>query len=137
MRPDNTVQIDRHAAATLDYIRASMQAAASLAVPGSAGIAMGGVGLLATALAVMTLLLWLQANLQSIPGVWLLLYGCALVSASAATNRMVGVMGGAFVAFGLLALASPPSVQLILLGAGFGPLHVIFGILIGRNPHDG
>ena len=87
--------------------------------------------------AVMTLLLWLQANLQSIPGVWLLLYGCALVSASAATNRMVGVMGGAFVAFGLLALASPPSVQLILLGAGFGPLHVIFGILIGRNPHDG
>ena len=43
-----TVHIDTHAAATLRYIRSSMEAAASLAVPGSAGVAMGIVGLLAS-----------------------------------------------------------------------------------------
>jgi len=43
----NTVRIDSQAAATLRYIRASMEAASSIAVPGSAGSAMGLVGLLA------------------------------------------------------------------------------------------
>ena len=47
----NTVHIDSHAASTLRYIRASMEAAASLAVPGSAGHAMGAVGILAAILA--------------------------------------------------------------------------------------
>ena len=47
MQSANAVRIDSHAAATLRYIRASMDAAASVAVPGSAGIAMGSVGLLA------------------------------------------------------------------------------------------
>src|ERR1700743_3522812 len=47
MQSANAVRIDSHAAATLRYIRASMDAAASVAVPGSAGIAMGSIGLLA------------------------------------------------------------------------------------------
>jgi len=47
MRSADMVQIDSHAAATLRYIRASMDAAVSIAVPGSAGIAMGIVGLFA------------------------------------------------------------------------------------------
>jgi len=47
----NTVRIDSQAAATLRYIRASMEAASSIAVPGSAGSAMGLVGLLAAVLA--------------------------------------------------------------------------------------
>lgn len=50
MRTSKTVQIDSHAAATLQYIRASMDAAASLNVPGSAAIAVGIVGALAAAL---------------------------------------------------------------------------------------
>jgi len=36
MQSANTVQIDSHAAATLRYIRASMEAAVSFAIPGSA-----------------------------------------------------------------------------------------------------
>ncbi|MGH8236456.1 MAG: hypothetical protein ACREXP_05465 [Steroidobacteraceae bacterium] len=48
MHSANTVQLDSHAAASLRYIRASMESAASLAVPGSTGIASGIVGLLAT-----------------------------------------------------------------------------------------
>jgi len=47
----NTVHIDSHAASTLRYIRASMEAAASLAVPGCAGHAMGAVGVVAAILA--------------------------------------------------------------------------------------
>ena len=48
MQSANAVRIDSHAVATLRYIWESMDAAASVAVPGSAGIAMGAVGLLAT-----------------------------------------------------------------------------------------
>ena len=40
----NTVALDSHALGTLQYIRASIDAAGLLAVPGSAGIAMGAVG---------------------------------------------------------------------------------------------
>jgi hypothetical protein len=48
--PAKTVPLDSHAVATLRYIRASMDAAGTLAVPGSAGIAMGMIGLAAAAL---------------------------------------------------------------------------------------
>jgi hypothetical protein len=44
---ENTVALERHALGTLQYIRASIDAAGLLAVPGSAGIAMGSVGVLA------------------------------------------------------------------------------------------
>src|SRR5207249_8651002 len=51
MRQLHTVALDSHAAATLRYIRASMEAAGTVAVSGSAGVTMGAVGLLAAALA--------------------------------------------------------------------------------------
>jgi hypothetical protein len=50
MHTGKTVPIDSHAIATLRYIRASMDAAASLSVPGSAALAVGIVGVLAAAL---------------------------------------------------------------------------------------
>jgi hypothetical protein len=194
MQSADTVQIDSHAAATLRYIRASMEAAASLAVPGSAGIAMGAVGLSAAALSSTAALhshwfgIWLAAavvgagfgstlmarqsglrgltlagapvrkfvlalfpslfagavltavhgssgNLHAVPGTWLLLYGCALVSASVQTRPLIGVLGGAFAALGLAALCLPDSLQIAALGAGFGGLHGLFGYLVGRMPH--
>jgi hypothetical protein len=195
MRSANTVQIESHAAATLRYIRASMDGAAAVAVPGSAGIAMGIVGLLAMALSlapslrdhwlaiwlvaaavatgvglplitqpsslrgltlsgapvrkfalcllpalfagmVLTGVHWSYGNLHAIPGTWLLLYGCALISASVATIRTVAVMGALLVALGLIALLLPAELQVFMLGAGFGALHILFGILIGRHRHD-
>jgi hypothetical protein len=45
-------------------------------------------------------------------------------------------MGGAFVALGVLALFLPEWVQIYMLGAGFGGVHVLFGLLIGRTRHD-
>lgn len=188
-----TVNLDVHAIATLRYIRASMDAAGSVAVPGSAGIAMGVIGTAAAALsavpnlrpywlyiwlvaapiaaiagvlllarsasmayfvsagtpgrklalalvptlfagAVMTAVLWGGANYTgAIPGTWLLVYGCALISASASTTSIVAWMGSCFAGFGLLALVLPVELQIPLLGLGFGGLHILFGILIARE----
>ena len=52
--------------------------------------------------AVMTVVHWSSGNLHAIPGTWLLMYGCALISASVAATRTIGVMGGAFVGLGVL-----------------------------------
>jgi hypothetical protein len=79
---------------------------------------------------------WSYGNLHAIPGTWLLLYGCALISASVATIRTVAVMGALLVALGLIALLLPAELQVFMLGAGFGALHILFGILIGRHRHD-
>lgn len=63
----NTVTIDSHAAATLRYIRASMEAAGTLAIPASAAITVGVIGLgaaiLAAALPADWLVVWLSAAL--------------------------------------------------------------------------
>ena len=74
-------------------------------------------------------------NFHAIPGTWMLLYGCALLAASAQTTRIIGAMGSIFALFGLIALVLPDGLQVLMLGAGFGGLHVIFGFLIGRLNH--
>ncbi len=84
---------------------------------------------------VMTAVHWFAGNLHAIPGTWLLLYGCALVAASAATTRIIATLGVFFILFGLLALLLPDEWQISMLGAGFGGLHIVFGILIRRMSH--
>jgi hypothetical protein len=191
---NTTVRLDSHAAATLRYIRSSMEGAVVLAVPGSAGIVLGGIALAAAALClapglhnywlgiwlgaalvgavvgsilivresslrdlrlsgtpllkfalclapslgaglVMTAVHWYGGNQHAIPGTWLLLYGCALVAASATTTRFIAALGGLFIVFGVTALLLPDHLQLLMLGAGFGGLHIVFGFLIGRMSH--
>jgi hypothetical protein len=53
-----------------------------------------------------------------------------------AATRTIAIMGLAFVALGLVSLFLPDAPQIYMLGAGFGGLHVLFGILIGRARHD-
>jgi Na+/melibiose symporter-like transporter len=84
---------------------------------------------------VMTAVHWYGGNLHAIPGTWLLLYGCALVAASAATTRIIATLGALFILFGLLALLLGDDLQILMLGAGFGGLHIVFGFLIRRMSH--
>jgi hypothetical protein len=42
-------------------------------------------------------------------------------------------MGARFVALGVIALVAPAPLHIPLLGLGFGGLHILFGILIGRG----
>jgi hypothetical protein len=169
-----------------------MEAAASLAVPASAGFAMGGVGVTASALAaipsfrpywiaiwffaalvaaatgglmmarrafaqgrtlfgaqvrkfllclvpslfagaVLTLVEVSDDRLSSLAGTWLLLYGCSLIAASAATTGLIGIMGVGFLSLSVPAFFVSLGLQDLLLGLGFGGLHLFFGYLIGRN----
>jgi len=89
--------------------------------------------------AVLTLVLWNAGTTNFIPGVWLLLYGCAVLSAStvtiARTMKLICIMGALFMLLGLCAFISPPGMHTLILGLGFGALHSTFGILIGRVSH--
>src|ERR1019366_2698920 len=144
MPPSNPISIESRALGTLAYIRASIDSSSSMAVPGTAGIVMGIIGvaaeaavtlpqgaahwleiwLVAAGLAlgfggammarqtaqlgharylgpvrkfllclcpallagtVLTLVLWRAGMERLVPGTWLLLYGCAVLSASTVT----------------------------------------------------
>jgi len=83
-----------------------------------------------TAGAVLTLVLFRTGAMGLLPGVWLLLYGASVVSGGAASVRIVPLMGAGFMAAGAVALLAPPSWGNLLLAAGFGGLHILFGIVI-------
>jgi hypothetical protein len=195
MQSDIPISIETRALGTLAYIKRSIESSGSMAVPGTAGVVMGCIGMLAAiaastsrwaphwaaiwllggatafvgggalmareaaqsgharylgpvrkfllclcpalfAGAVLTGVLWRAGLMSLLPGTWLLLYGCAVLSAStvtiASTMRLIGIMGALFVALGCLAFVSPATMHTALLGVGFGVLHIVFGLLVGR-----
>lgn len=89
--------------------------------------------------AVLTWVLSTAGMTSVIPGMWLLLYGCAVLSASTATitgiARLIGIMGALFVVLGSMTFALPAVTHTLMLGLGFGAMHIVFGILIGRLTH--
>ena len=198
MQSNRPVPIESRALGTLSYIRASIDAASSLAVPGLAGIVMGIIGTAAAVLtyfpplhsywletwfsaaglgfvlggallarqatqrggtllsgpfrklllcllpalfagAALTAMLLLTFRIELVSGTWLMLYGSAVISASTVTNArslpIVASMGALFMALGVAAFILPTSTHTILLGVGFGGLHLISGIVIGRINH--
>ena len=72
-----------------------------------------------------------------LPALWLLLYGCALISVSATTRRLIGVMGALFVLLAVPAYLLPPPVPALTLAAGFGGLHLAFGVILRSRSHAG
>lgn len=84
----------------------------------------------------MTAALYAHDATPLLPGLWLLSYGAAVVTAGTFSVGAVPLMGTAFMGVGALALATPATWGDAWMAVGFGGLHVGFGLLIARR-HGG
>ena len=70
---------------------------------------------------------------RALPGLWLLLYGAAVVTAGMNSVRAVPLMGLTLMATGTLTLLVPGLDPEWMLGAGFGGVQAGFGLWIARR----
>ncbi len=82
---------------------------------------------------VLTIVLYRQQLFGIMPGVWLLLYGVSVVTGGAFSVKIVPLMGISFMVLGTVALLSPFELANWFMAAGFGLLHIVFGIVIARR----
>jgi hypothetical protein len=83
--------------------------------------------------AALTVVLYYNHLFALMPGVWLLLYGVSVVTSGAFSVNVVPLMGVSFMAVGIVALFSPLAWANWFMAAGFGVLHIAFGIVIARR----
>ena len=84
----------------------------------------------------LTIALYRAGLAGMLPGAWLLLYGAAVTSGGAFSVSSVPAMGACFMVLGAAAAMTPAAWANAWLAAGFGLLHVGFGIWIARR-HGG
>ncbi|MGQ0647857.1 MAG: hypothetical protein ACT4P7_09815 [Gemmatimonadaceae bacterium] len=81
----------------------------------------------------------------ALPGVWLIMYGAAVMAGGALSAPIVPVMGASFMLLGALALGAPvvlasaweeasrTALLNVFMALGFGGLHLVFGTAIARR----
>ena len=83
--------------------------------------------------AVLTFVFIANGLTARLPGCWLLLYGVAITAGGTLSVRVVPIMGVLFMALGVAAFGAPAAYGDAFMAAGFGGLHIIFGLIIARN----
>jgi hypothetical protein len=69
----------------------------------------------------------------ALPGIWLLLYGTAIVTGGGFSVRIVPIMGLCLMAFGAVALFAPAAWGDAFMAGGFGVVQIAFGLWIARH----
>jgi len=82
---------------------------------------------------VLTPVFVLGGLMARLPGCWLLLYGAAAATGGAFSIRIVPILGLCFMALGVVAFAVPAAWGHWFMAAGFGGLHIGFGLVIARK----
>jgi hypothetical protein len=83
--------------------------------------------------AVVTIVFALNGLTRRLPGWWLLSYGTALTTGGALSVRVVPMMGACFMLLGVGAFMAPAEWGHFFMAAGFGGLHIGFGLVIARH----
>ena len=81
----------------------------------------------------LTFALYHAGILAALPGVWLMLYGTAIVTGGAFSVRVVPVMGMCLILLGAAALFTPAGWGDAWMAAGFGLVQICFGWWIARH----
>jgi hypothetical protein len=83
--------------------------------------------------AILSLVLYRSGSTNAIPGLWLLLYGTGVITGGMFSVSVVPIMGLGFMALGAATLFAPAAFANWFMAAGFGGLHIIFGVIIARR----
>jgi len=83
--------------------------------------------------ALLTAVLYRSGFPELLPGAWLVLYGTGVLAAGAFSVSAVPAMGLGFLVLGTVAMLGPNRWGDALLAAGFGGLHLVFGLVIARR----
>jgi hypothetical protein len=83
--------------------------------------------------AILSLVLYRSGSTKAIPGLWLLIYGTGVITGGMFSVSVVPLMGLGFMVLGAATLFAPSVFADWFMAAGFGGLHIIFGVIIARR----